>query len=121
MYDESSILLDLTKNASQMSPSELDGYSALAYAIARYNFDEMLLKSGHLTVEKYKSSIRALGEDKVTQTLRSLIRESDNLELLYMDKDISPKRSFIYKREMFEKNILIGIYGNALKELQYLM
>ena len=73
MYNEGSILSDLTKNASQMSPDELMNYGALAYAIADYNFNKMLLNKGYLTIDGFKNSIRALSESELRKAIRNLI------------------------------------------------
>ena len=119
MYDEKSILSDLTKNASQMNMDELNGYGALAYAIAQYNFDEMLLKEGYLTVERYEDSIKALSESEIRSRIQNLIERSNISERCYMDKDTSPALSFVHRREMFESNILISIYYKVFKGLGY--
>lgn len=117
MYNEESIYLDLTKNASQMNADELNGYGALAYAVAKYNFDEMLLKDGHLSEANYKESLKALGTDKIKDAICNMIVDCNILEACCMKPDASPQASFIYRRERCEKLILIDMYNQALKGL----
>lgn len=117
MYNEESIYLDLTKNASQINANELDGYEALAYAVAKYNFDEMLLKDGYLSEVNYKESLKAFGADKIKDAICNMIADCNVLEVCCMKPDASPRASFIYRRERCEKLILIDMYNQALKEL----